>query len=261
MVTIQIGKNRDPVILEFYGRFRGHPFGIKDMVVRYIKRVILVHDAVHSIALFLTQMDTCDIAMHNYVPFSFPNTKEHTIEYTQRYDYPLLVTTLDIPVEDLLRKNGCPTMWRRWCTRAFKERVPREVYKHFYLNGITQVKGMTRFQSPDRAKYNPNHEIDQMLSQERFKVYSELPIFNMTEEEQYRLADEAGIAPSIYTRRYGAHGCMFCPFKSERYWLALREQDPELYAQCDTWRGLSIYCVPEGKTPKEYFYYPKSQVM
>lgn len=261
IMTIRIGRNQDPVTLEFYGKFNRETFGSQHMTPGNVRRVCLAHDALHSIALFMTQKETCDIAMHNYVPFSFPNTLAYTIAYTQRYEYPLLVTKLDIPVESLLKRNGCPTMWRRWCTRAFKEKTPRSVYKHFGLAGVTQVKGMTRFQSEKRAGYNPAHTLDMMLSQKTFPIYAELPIFDMTEAEQQCLADGAGTAPNPYTVKYGAHGCMFCPFKPEKYWHALKKQDPLLYAQCNQWRALSAYCVPAGGSAREYYYYPASKIM
>jgi 3'-phosphoadenosine 5'-phosphosulfate sulfotransferase (PAPS reductase)/FAD synthetase len=258
--TIFLGKKGSPVELLFYGNFRGEPFSVRHLQPRLIHRVLCVHDAKHSVALFLTQKDASDIAIHNYIPFSFPTTAAYTIEYTQKFNYPLLITRHLTPVETYLQINGVPKAMARWCTRTYKIEMPRGVYKHFNLQNITQIKGMTRFQSARRNKLDPSRTIDPM-SQKTFQIYQELPIFDMTDQEQERIIETNGIAPNPYDLKYNLHGCLFCPFRNEKYYQKLANQDPELYQLCHYWRSEGSKRPQKDGSLRDYWYFPKSQIM
>lgn len=258
--TILVGKTSIPIIIEFYGKYKGHPFGPEDMNSENMKRVLCLHDAKHSVALFLTQKDKCDFAIHNFVPFSFPTTIEYTLKYTQRWNYPLLISKYGIPVETLLQKNGVHKAMARWCSRIYKIETPRFVYKHYNLNGLIQVKGMTRFQSAKRSKLTPSIIVDPM-SQKKFQIYQELPIFEMTEETQTTIMRIHNLEPNPFDIKYNLHGCMYCPFRNQAYYEKLRDEDPELYAQCNYWRQLGSERPQKDGTIRDYWYFTKSKVM
>lgn len=265
--TITIGnKNaRRDIHLLFFGNYEKHEFTSADLTPEKVKKIICVHDAPHSVALYLQEKDNCDIALHSHIPFSFPTTLDYTIDFTQRDNYPLVVLVYGNDTTMELEKNGVPTMFRRWCARIYKIEMARFVYKHFGFNGVTQVKGMTKHQSSKRNKLDPNHSIDPMAidpvtkKTKRFKVYQKLPIFNMTEKEQLVLMAENGLVPSKWFEVYGVagHGCMFCPYKSEEYWFKLASEHPKLYTQCNDFRLAGSH----KDLPKEYHYYRKSRIM
>lgn len=132
---------------------------------------IAIHDAPHSVALFINQMkldkkrptkeQKRQFAIHNITGFVFPYGVNYVKYYTQKQskvhegDFPLIVTSVAKPVEELLDKNGCPTMWRRWCTRIYKQDESKDLYKTYNMDGLTQLLGMSRFQSKDRAGLDP----------------------------------------------------------------------------------------------------------
>lgn len=259
VTTIGIGKGgARPVMLEFYGLFHGHPFTSTDLTPASVKRILCIHDAPHSVALFLTQRGTCDMAIHNYIPFAFPGSDRYVVEYTRRYQYPLLITRYGVPVEELLERNGMHKVMARWCTRVYKIEIPRGVYKHFNLAGITQVKGMTRHQSARRSKLQPGM-VEDPMAQKSFPLFQELPIFEMTEAEQRELMQAAGIEPFHLIERLGYHGCMLCPYRNEAYYRKLAKEEPILYAMCHAWRKHAS--ARRNTTGQEYWYYPKTKVM
>ena len=256
--TIQVGNknSRRPIHLLFFGQFEDHLFTSDDLTKEKINRIVCIHDAPHSVALFLQEKDKCDIALHSFIPFSFPNTLDYTLSFTQKFNYPTLILVNGTPVEKLLQVNGVPKFCARWCARIYKIEMARFTYKHFGLAGITQVKGMTRHQSTRRNKLDPNNNIDPM-TQKKFPLFQELPIFEMLEEEQLKLMNKHDIPTSEYYDKYNMHGCLWCPFRSEDYYLQLKEKDRELYDQCHEFRIAGSYRRPE----EPYFFYRKSKVM
>jgi len=135
---------------------------------------IALHDAEHSVALFTQETMIRDkkrpraekgrqFAIHNITGFQFPYNIEYVKYYTQGDDntktpknFPLVVTAITKPVDELLDLNGCPTQpFRRWCTRIYKQEASIDFYRHFKMGGITQLLGISRFQSKDRAGKDP----------------------------------------------------------------------------------------------------------
>ena len=256
--TIQIGNknSRRPIHLLFFGKFEDHLFTSDDLTEEKVKRVVCIHDAPHSVALFLQEKDNCDIALHSYIPFSFPNTLDYTLGFTQKFDYPTLILVNGIPVEKMLEKNGVPKFCARWCARIYKIEMARFTYKHFELAGLTQIKGMTRLQSNRRNKLDPTNRIDPM-TQVTFPVFQDLPIFEMTEKAQLELMKKHDIPTSKYYDKYGLHGCLWCPFRSKEYYFKLKEEDRELYDKCHEFRIAGSYRRPE----EPYFFFRETKVM
>ncbi len=274
----------NPISVEFYGIWKdGTPFMAKHLAPKIThkqnvpcncgagKRVICLHDAPHSIALFLQEKDRADFAMHNWVPFEYPNVTGFTIAYTQQYHYPLVVVRALKPVEQFLVENGVPypPAQRRWCTTQFKI-VPTQVfYRQFHLGGITQLLGITKYQSSKRSAMWSSVGLSPRLSQATLPVYQELPIFNMTDEEQLRLIQQAGIELNPYYLRYGpnGHGCVWCFYKNPRteFYTKLKAQDPALFLMCEYWRHTASGYIPKKYPPDwephEYYWDVKSKVM
>ncbi|MHA1723316.1 MAG: hypothetical protein ACTSYC_06745 [Promethearchaeota archaeon] len=81
-----------------------------------VKKVICVHPANHSVALFLKMRKKADLCLHCHPLFSYPNVKDFVISFTQKFKYPLAILTREENIEELFKRNGCPTKFRRWCT-------------------------------------------------------------------------------------------------------------------------------------------------
>jgi 3'-phosphoadenosine 5'-phosphosulfate sulfotransferase (PAPS reductase)/FAD synthetase len=243
--------------------------------------VLALHDAPHSVALFLAQKDQADFAMHNWVPFEFPNVTPYTIAYTQRYQYPLVVVRTLKPVEQFLVENGVPypPAQRRWCTKQFKIVPSQLFYRRYHLGGITQLLGITRFQSSRRSQMWASVGPSKYLYQKTLPIYQELPIFDLSIADQLRAMAAAGIAPSPYYTRYGenGHGCAWCFFKStpgaksieafrgSEFYATLKAQDPLIYALCEAWRHAASGYIPKKYPPEweqhEYYWNRETHIM
>lgn len=247
--------NGNYIRVSMYGKYKGSKFERKHITKENIKRICCIHDASHSVALFLQEKDKCDCAIHNRLPLQFPYNDEYILYYTQKYEYPLIMTTLLLPMDYLLKKNGLITQFRRWCTRTWKIETPRNFYKYFNLNGITQVKGITKHQSAKRSVMNPNPSLDAM-SQKTFEVYQELPIFEMKDEEIKQLIKDNEIEFNPMENKFDSHGCIACPFRNCEYYQNLKKNYPKMYKQIDEWR------IMASKEGKEYywFYNPGSPI-
>jgi len=126
---------------------------------------VAIHDAPHSVALFLNEIEKEKIrpkeeqnrqfAIFNIVRLAFPYGIEYVKYYTQGggnekapKKFPLVVTSPLTTAEEDLQANGLPKAGTaRWCTRMYKEEPSEHLYKDNDLFGITQLLGMTRFQS------------------------------------------------------------------------------------------------------------------
>lgn len=255
--TFLKGRRKDPVRVRLYGKFRGERFEKKH--IRQIERILCVHGADHSVAMFLNEKDCADAAIYNEVAFSFPQQLEYVKYFTQRYSYPLIVTSDLVPVEARLKQNGVHTMFRRWCSRIYKIEIPRAFYRKFNLNGITQVKGITQHQSSKRSKMDPDKILDPM-SQKTLKIFQELPIFNMKPSEEKDIMRLFGIKENPNCRKFGIHGCLMCPFRTEAYFKKLKNDFPELYKKCQQWRRWGSYKSTKGGG-SGYYYFRKSKIM
>jgi 3'-phosphoadenosine 5'-phosphosulfate sulfotransferase (PAPS reductase)/FAD synthetase len=133
---------------------------------------IAVHDAPHSVALFLNELEgeACrppderdrQFAIHNITGLAFPYGLEYVKFYTQggepskiRPDFPLVVTSSLRTAERDLQENGLPKAMARWCTRIYKTDASENFYREEDLEGIAQLLGMTRFQSAGRREKQP----------------------------------------------------------------------------------------------------------
>jgi len=249
--------------IKFYGEYKGHPFTEKDLIEdrNKIKKVCCIHDANHSIALFLKTKNQCQFAFHNYIPLVFAGTKEFVKFYTQKYSYPLVITEVKANVNDLFVKNGVHKAMGRWCTRLFKMEASYWFYRHYNLNNIVQYLGITN-DTPNRAKKYPEGIHKSKLSEKKqgFNIYNFLPIRNFLLEEQEILIKKHNLPPNPIKKKYGSHGCIYCPMRSELYYFKLREWFPDLYAQCIDWKKYgSARSISKGK--KQYLYYPNSKIM
>lgn len=262
-VTIYKDKPNRTETLHFYGMFQGHRFSEKDLrsARAPIKKICCIHDANHSMALFLKTKDDCQFAFHNYIPFVFPGSKEFVLFYTQKYDYPLVISEVQTPANDLLVKNGVHKAMGRWCTRIFKMNASYWFYRHYDLNGVVQYLGITN-DTPKRAAKYPEGIHKSALSEKKkgFIIYNYLPIRNFLAQEQEELIIKHGLPTNPIKKQYGSHGCVYCPMRSEKYYHKLREWFPSLYNQCIEWKKSgSTRSTIQGKKP--YLYYPNSKIM
>jgi 3'-phosphoadenosine 5'-phosphosulfate sulfotransferase (PAPS reductase)/FAD synthetase len=214
------------ILVKCYGEFNGESFGKKHLTRENIDRVLAIHDASHSVALFLKNKDTyemCEegivlnkaIAVHSIVPFVFPTSLPYLLYYTQKYHFPLVTTEVVQPVRELLSRNLLMKQFKgsqggRWCTRVYKIEPSRYLFKEFNLKGIVQLKGITKHQSDKRNKMYEGKAVD-LTSQEAllkriknkidtpadyerfFHVFQKLPIFEMLNSEIDELLTIHGI--------------------------------------------------------------------
>jgi len=228
-------------------------FNCTEEYLKTVKKVICIHPANHSIALFLKMKENADLCLYCHPLLADIKAKEYVISYVGKYNFPLVILTREEEIEELFKENGCPTMWRRWCSRMFKIEPTRLFYKNFIPSGVIEYMGMQKFQSKERSDMNPELSED-AKSQKRYKIYSELPIFYESEEDNTKRIEAAGIKP-YESRGYNRYGCYLCPFAGIKYYEQMKVEKPELYERCNKLMQLGS---EEGK---RYYYYRKTKIM
>jgi len=229
--------------------------------LKTVKKVISVHPANHSVSMFLKMKDEADLCLYSHPLLAKDSTKDYVINYTQKFNYPLVILTRMETIEELMRENGAPTKWRRWCTRMFKIETARMFYKKFIPSGVIELIGIQKFHSKERKEMNPEL-IESLKSQKRYKIYQEMPLFYETEEYNTEVMKKAGINPyqGLSVRGYNRYGCFLCPFAGKKYYEDLKEKDPETYKRCiELMEIASEKKISEGKP--RYYYYRKTKIM
>ena len=115
--------------------------------LKTVKKVICIHPANHSVAMFLNMKDKAELCVYSHPLLAKDDTKDYVISYTQRFNYPLAIITRMETIEGLMVENGAPTKWRRWCTRMFKIETARMFYKKFIPSGVVELIGIQQFHS------------------------------------------------------------------------------------------------------------------
>jgi len=247
-IIIETPRSKRKVLVELYN--------CDEEYLQTVKKVICIHPANHSVALFLKTKDKADLCLYCHPLLAKDSSKDFVISYTQKFNYPLVVLTRLEKIEDLMRENGVPTKWRRWCTRMFKIEPVRLFYKKFVPSGVIEYIGIQKFQSKERGDMNPELKEDGK-SQKRYKIYSELPIFYESEEYNTEMMVKANIEPfGNSVRGYNRYGCFLCPFAGTQYYEDLKENDNETYCKCNKLMEIAS----EGQE-KRYYYYRKSKIM
>ena len=238
-------------------------YNCDETYLRSVKNVICIHPANHSVAMFLKMMDKSDLCVYSHPLLAKDDTKDYVIDYTQKYNYPLAILTRMETIEDLMVENGCPTKFRRWCTRMFKIEPARMFYKQFIPSGVVELIGIQKFHSKERGEMNPEL-CEAKKSQKRYKIYQKMPVFYETEEYNTEMMKKAGIEAysGITVRGYNRYGCFLCPFAGKEYYEILKEKDPDTYARCNKLMEIaSMKQIKEGKRKSRYYFYPKTKLM
>jgi 3'-phosphoadenosine 5'-phosphosulfate sulfotransferase (PAPS reductase)/FAD synthetase len=177
---------------------------------------------------------------------------------------PLVSTEWARPIEEILPKDGVPTMFRRWCTRKFKVLTAKSIYRTFKLDGITQQLGICHTSKGKRAsKFRFKHLSEMSYADPKkwkmkscriiLKIFDEFPIYDFDELEQIEIMEKYGVEKSPNVQKFfGCHGCLWCPYRPPEYYIKLRDEYPELYTQCEKWRKLANTGTPEDE---EYYWY------
>lgn len=246
-IIIETPRAKKKVLAELYN--------CDEKYLKTVKNVISIHPATHSVSLFLKMKDKGDLCLYAHPLLASESSKQYVINYTQKYNYPLAIITRLEDIEELFKKEGCPTHLRRWCTRIFKIEGIRLFYKRFIPSGVIEYMGIQKCQSKERGKMNPER-IEDAKSQKRYKIYRKLPIFYDSEEDNLKRMKEAKITPiEESVRGYNRYGCFLCPFAGEKYYRNLKKTDPDTYNRCEELMKLG------SKDGKRYYYYPESKIM
>jgi len=253
-IVIETPRSKRKVLVELYN--------CDENYLKSVKRVICIHPASHSVALFLKMKDKGDLCLYCHPLLAKESSKDFVISYTQKYNYPLVILTRMENIEDLMRENGVPHKWRRWCTRVFKIEPVRLFYKKFIPSGIIEYIGIQKIHSKERSEMNPEL-IEDAKSQKRYKIYREMPIFYESEEFNIEIMKEANIRPfNDSVRGYNRYGCFLCPFAGKEYYKQLKETDIKTYNRCNKLMEIgSQKNINEGKREERYYFYPKSKIM
>ena len=261
-------------VLRFYGVYGGRPFTHRDLKEKKFRKAIAIHDAPHSVALFLKEHAKEPgqrFALHSTTPFQFPWVAEYVKYFTQTPfkgkgvnspgNFPLVITTRVVPPEKDLKVQGVPKrgdMFGRWCTKKYKLRPARSLYQQFNQCGITQLLGETKHQSSRRAKKNPAKVEAGSFSTKTCRIFNELPIFDMEDATQIELMEKAGIKKNPWVQEVGQHGCMYCPQRGPEFYKWLKEENPEMYEACDLFRKAGSSRPTKGpRDPRfeEYYWF------
>lgn len=248
-IIIQTPRSKKSISIELYN--------CDEEYLANVKKVICVHPANHSVALFLKMKDKADLCIYAHPLLASEDSKQYIISYTQKFNYPLVIITRDENIEELFRNNGCPTKWRRWCTRIFKLEAIKYFYKKFIPSGVIEYIGIQKHQSKERGELNPERIEDPLKSQKRYKIYRELPIFNESENSNTKLMREFNIEPFYkIIRGYNRYGCFLCPFAGEKYYKDLKKNDLSTYNRC-----VELMKIGSEMSDKRYYYYRKSKII
>lgn len=252
-IIIETPRSKRKILVELYN--------CDENYLKTVKKVICIHPANHSVAMFLKMKDESDLCLYSHPLLAKDSTKDYVISYTQKFNYPLVILTRMETIEDLMRENGVPHKWRRWCTRVFKIEPPRMFYKMFVPSGVIEFIGIQKFQSKERKEMNPELT-ESAKSQKRYKIYQEMPLFYKTEEYNTEVMKNAEVEPysGLSIRGYNRYGCFLCPFAGKKYYEVLKEKDPETYKRCN--ELMEIGSEKQKKEGKErYYYYRKTKIM
>jgi len=104
-------------------------FNCNRSLLHAVKKVICLHSAPHSVALFLKMKDSADLALYCHPLLAFKEEKDYVLAYTSKYEYPLAVLSVLDTLDNLFVRNGVPTHFRRWCTRIFKIQATKLFYR------------------------------------------------------------------------------------------------------------------------------------
>lgn len=112
---------------------------------------------------------------------------------------------------DLVRREGSPSRWARFCCKYLKE----------YKVLDRAIQGIRKSESVKRAlRYKEPEECRNYGKKQKVKVY--LPILEWTDEDVAQFVDERGIKchPLYYDEKGNFHverrlGCMICPLMSQ----------------------------------------------
>lgn len=121
------------------------------------------------------------------------------------------------------RTEFLPSVWRRWCTDKLKIRPIR---KHVGNDPATMYIGITAEESERMLDKG-------MAWQANISYCYPFVEDNIDREGAWAILRKHGLADHpLYTKRgHGRSGCYLCFFQSERSWLKLRDDHPELFAK------------------------------
>ena len=243
-------------------KLQANLYNCDENYLKTVKNVVCIHPANHSVSLFLKVKDSCDLALYCHPLLAKESSKDFIIEYTQKYKFPLVILTRMETLAFLLRKNGVPHKYRRWCTRIFKIEPTILFYKTFIPSGVIEYMGMQSFQSKERAKLIPVLH-DDIKSQKRYKIFSSLPIFYESELDSLNRMESFKIKPfGDSIRSFHRYGCFLCPFAGEKYYIDMVNNNPELYNECCKLMEIaSEKQIKDGSRKERYYFYPKSKIM
>ena len=255
---------------EFYGTYNGHPFNHKDIKDFFAPKILCIHDASHSVAMFLEKKENCDFAMYNYIPMVYPNTKEYVLYYSQKYDYPLVVTSRKDSYKNIIIKRGMVnTLHRRYCTKETKIKPTYYLYLFFNIKnpiqylGITKMSAVTGIVSGRAEDYVEGIGLDLKWRKyhKTFPVFSYLPIRPYNLDKQIELIKSFNIEINPNETKFeGLHGCFYCPYRPEWYYHFLKRVHPKLYKKANEWRKVGSRAKTE-KGEGEYYFYRESKIM
>jgi len=131
---------------------------------------------------------------------------------------------------------------------GFRKRVDdfKLLEKKLIPDNVIEMIGIATYQSPSRAKMNPNVRLHPISQPEKnFRIYQHYPIFYTNYEKMIQLIRDTGfkIRTNPYEKEYSdlygmwskkkqketRFGCVLCPHKSAKYYYTLKEKFPEAY--------------------------------
>jgi 3'-phosphoadenosine 5'-phosphosulfate sulfotransferase (PAPS reductase)/FAD synthetase len=144
---------------------------------------------------------------------------------------------------ELMKKNGLPSMFYRWCCKSLKHSSPKLKEYHVNIMGVRGEESEKRaergavfvFGDSKRAKRtleklkatfaSTDSQVRCEGGKDKINIY---PIFDLTEREIFNIIKtEKLVIPDAYSSK-GRLGCAFCPFASFRENLETIKNNPNL---------------------------------
>ena len=138
-------------------------------------------------------------------------------------------------LDQVEERGKWPGIRHRWCTAGHK-RGPIERELRHYLKAhprfegrLVNAMGLRRDESTDRAKRIPWKRSDRNSRAGR-EWFDWLPIFDLTEDDVFRVIREASQSPHwVYAQGMSRCSCSFCIFSSRSDLRRAAELRPSLY--------------------------------
>lgn len=190
---------------------------------------------------------------HYYNPFEWFDIEDYCKYFSEAFGIKLKIFKNndddDFMIEKI-KEKGLPSAVNKWCFEKYKQRVFGKVAREYRKKGINYIQavGIRAAESSRRSK---------MLDRGIIRDVQPFchPIFNLSNEEVFRLPIENDIKLHHAYKYFSRTGCPFCPMCPPKEFLILKKEYPEVWERALELFLYSLDCdfyrATDSNRPKE----------